>query len=89
MEFEFGETKSQLNSQKHGIDFLTAQQLWEDLDRLEVPARSNVEPRFSVIGKISQKMWSAVITYREDRIRLISVRRARKEEVTAYDRQNN
>ena len=89
MEFEFDETKSQLNLNKHGMDFLAAQQLWDDLDRLEVPARSNIEPRFSVTGKIDQKMWSAVITYREGKVRLISVRRARKEEVTAYDRQNN
>lgn len=89
MKFEFDETKSQLNFEKHGINFLTAQLLWDDLDRLEVPARSNIEPRFSVIGKINQKMWSAVITYREGKVRLISVRRARKEEVTSYDRQDN
>ena len=89
MEFEFDEAKSQLNFEKHSIDFFAAQQLWDDLYRLEVPARSNIEPRFSVIGKIDQKMWSAIITYREARVRLISVRRARKEEVTAYDRQNN
>ncbi len=85
MEFEFDETKSQSNKQKHGIDFVEAQELWEDIERLEIPARTEDEPRYLVIGKIEDKHWSAVITYRNEKIRIISVRRARKEEVAIYE----
>ncbi|MEA2695699.1 MAG: uncharacterized protein QOJ16_5086 [Acidobacteriota bacterium] len=85
MEFEFDEAKSQANSAKHGIDFLAAQALWRDELRIEVPARTEDEPRFLVIGRIASKHYSAVITYREQRVRIISVRRSRKEEVALYE----
>jgi uncharacterized protein len=85
MEFEFDPQKSQSNQAKHGTDFLEAQQLWADLDRIEVPAQTENESRFVVIGKIKDKHWTAVITYRHNRIRLISVRRARVEEVKVYE----
>lgn len=83
--FEFDPDKSQLNLQKHGISFVDAQALWNDPRLLEVPAHTIDEPRYLVIGLIEQKHWSAVITYREERIRLISVRRSRKEEVDVYE----
>lgn len=81
MEFEFDEAKSQANKSKHGIDFAEAQALWFDEMFVEIPARTEDEPRFLVVGMISEKHWSAVITYRGERVRLISVRRARVEEV--------
>lgn len=86
MEFEFDEDKSRSNKAKHGIDFVEAQGLWLDDMLIEVPARTEDEPRFVVIGMIGDQHWSAVITYREDRIRLISVRRSRDEEVVLYER---
>lgn len=67
MDFEFDDHKSQLNKQKHEINFVEAQRLWIDPDRIEIPARTEDEPRFLVIGKIAQKHWSAVITYRGTR----------------------
>ncbi|MBC7973274.1 MAG: BrnT family toxin [Verrucomicrobia bacterium] len=85
MKFEFDEAKSQSNHDKHGIDFVTAQQLWADHDRIEIPARTEDEPRFLVIGRIEQKCWSAAVTYRNDRVRIISVRRSRVEEVEIYE----
>ncbi|BAY19117.1 hypothetical protein NIES21_49760 [Anabaenopsis circularis NIES-21] len=85
MEFEFDDYKSQSNLVKHGINFLDAQELWADPDRVEIPARIEDEPRFLVIGKIAQKCWSAIITYRENRVRIISVRRSRQEEVEIYE----
>ena len=85
MEFEFDDSKSQSNLAKHGINFLEAQQLWADPERVEIPARTEDEPRFLNIGKIAQNCWSAIITYRENRVRIISVRRARKEEVAIYE----
>ena len=85
MGFEFDEAKSQSNKAKHGIDFVEAQTLWLDDMLIEIPARTQDEPRFLVIGMISDQHWSAVITYREDRTRLISVRRSRDEEVMLYE----
>ncbi len=85
VEFEFDEAKSQANKSKHGIDFVEAQVLWFDEMLVEIPARTEDEPRFVVVGMISEKHWSAVITYRGERVRLISVRRARVEEVAIYE----
>ena len=48
---------------------------------LEIPAKTEDEQRFLVVGRIDGKHWSAVMTYRGTNIRLISVRRARTEEV--------
>jgi len=85
MDFEFDPNKSATNLQKHGVDFVEAQKLWEDPDRLLVPARTQDEARFMLVGKLHQKHWSAIFTYRGNSIRIISVRRARKEEVNAYE----
>lgn len=85
MEFEYDETKSKGNREKHGIDFEQAQALWDDPDLLEIPARTEDESRYMVIGRIDGKYWSGVITYRTGRVRIISVRRSRKEEVTIYE----
>jgi len=85
MDFEFDLDKSATNLKKHGIDFLEAQELWEDADRFLVPARTQGEARYMLVGKMGQKHWSAIFTYRGEAVRLISVRRARKEEVDAYE----
>ena len=85
LRFEFDERKSRSNFDKHGIDFVEAQQLWADPDLLEVPARTQGEPCFLVVGRIGSLHWAAVITYRGNRIRIISVRRARPEERRLYE----
>jgi uncharacterized DUF497 family protein len=85
VEFEFDPGKSESNQRKHGIDFTEAQALWQDSLRVEVPARTVDEPRWLVIGQLDGKHWSAVVTYREQRVRIISVRRAREEEVAIYE----
>ncbi len=85
MEFEFDSQKSQSNKEKHGVDFREAQVLWNDPDLIEVPAGTSDEPRFLVIGKISGQHWSGVITHRPEKIRIISVRRSRKEEIDIYE----
>ena len=83
--FEFDTAKSETNRAKHGIDFVEAQSLWNDPMLLEIPAKTEDEPRYLVIGSIDGKYWSAVITYRGSNVRLISVRRARTEEVALYE----
>jgi uncharacterized DUF497 family protein len=85
MEFEFNTRKSSKNREKHGIDFIGAQLLWENPDRVIIPARTTDEPRYLLIGRIAKKHWSAVFTHRNEKIRIISVRRSRKEEVDIYE----
>ena len=85
MKFEFDPKKSAANKQKHGLDFHEAEALWDDPDLIEVPVQTIDEPRYLVIGKIGGKHWSGVITYRGEKIRIISVRRSRKEEVEIYE----
>ena len=85
VDFEFDGAKSRANKAKHGIDFVEAQSLWLDSYRVEIPVRTEDEPRFLVVGLIGDKHWSAVITYRGGRARLISVRRSRVEEVAVYE----
>ena len=85
MKFEFDPKKSDANKTKHGIDFIEAQELWNDIDYLEIPAKTTDEPRFLVIGKIGEKYWTGIITYRNDNIGIISMRRARNEEIELYE----
>jgi len=85
MDFEFDPKKSEANLERHGIDFSQAQALWDDTDRVEIPAKTIDENRSMVIGRIGARHWSAVITYRGDKVRLISVRRSRNEEIELYE----
>jgi len=85
MEFDFDPEKSDANKAEHGMDFKEIQLLWNDPDRLVIPARTIDEPRFLIIGKIQNKFWSTIFTYRKERIRIISARRSRKEENDLYE----
>ena len=85
MNFEYDPAKSASNLSKHGIDFDRAQALWDDPWMLEAPAKTDDEPHFLSIGRIEGKHWSAVWTLRGDAVRIISVRRARKEEIGYYE----
>jgi uncharacterized DUF497 family protein len=83
--FEFDPSKSESNLEKHGIDFVDAKAIWRDSDFIEVQAKSGDEPRSLVLGMIGGKHWSAIITYRSEVIRIISVRRSRESEVALYE----
>ena len=85
MGFEFDPKKSDLNLAKHGISFIDAQQLWDDPNLLEIPARTEDEPRSIVIELIRSQHWSAIVTARGGDTRIISVRRSRIEEVALYE----
>ena len=86
MQFEFDPFKSIKNKEKHGIDFYEAQVLWRDPFRIEIPAKFVKESRILVIGEFNNVIWSAVITYRNHKIRIISVRKSRKNEKEIYYR---
>ena len=85
MEFEWDEKKSLANKSKHGIDFNTATELWNDQDRIEIQTHFPAENRNALIGEIGDKLWTAIFTRRVDTIRIISVRRTRKKEVKLYE----
>jgi uncharacterized DUF497 family protein len=85
VEFEFDPKKSDSNKQKHGLDFHEVRALWDDPDLIEIPVQTIDEPRYLVIGTIEGKHWSGVITYRGNKVRIISARRSRKEEVEIYE----
>jgi uncharacterized DUF497 family protein len=85
MIFEYDENKSASNKIKHGIDFDEAQLLWRDWNRVEIPVPNDDEVRYLTIGKIENKHWSAVITYRQSNVRLISVRHSRTKEIDFYE----
>jgi uncharacterized protein len=85
MNFEYDNDKSCSNKDKHGIDFVEAQRLWDDVNRIEIPARVQNEARFLVIAQLLGRQWSAVITYRQNNIRIISVRRSTPKEIRIYE----
>lgn len=87
MQYEYDPNKSRTNKVKHGIDFEEAQALWMDKNAVVQDARSDTEPRFIVIGRIGDLFWAAFITYRGETVRIISVRRARKEEIADYEQE--
>jgi uncharacterized DUF497 family protein len=85
--YEYDATKSELNRQKHGLEFRAAAKIWSDTNLLEIPARVSEETRSLLIGKIGILYWTAVITMRGPNIRIISVRRSRKREILLYESQ--
>jgi len=89
VKFEYDEQKSQINKEKHGIDFLEAQKLWQDENALVIPANIvDYEIRYALISKILTKCFVVIFTIREDTNRIISVRRCRKNEEKNYENNN-
>jgi len=84
-EFEFDPEKSKINAQKHGVDFIKAQEIWQG-PYAEFAALSEYENRYAAVGKIGKNIYTCIFCLRKDNIRLISCRRARKGEVTLYEK---
>jgi uncharacterized DUF497 family protein len=87
MQFEFDPEKSARTKADPNrlMDFVEAQALWLDEDRVEIPLPFALEPRAAVIGKIGGKLWTAIVTKRGEIIRIISVRRAHSKEERIYE----
>lgn len=85
MEFEYDENESIANNNRHGIDFVDVQELWSDENLIEIPAKNLDEPRYMAIGRIKEKHWSVIIVHRNEKIRIISARRSRSEEINLYE----
>ena len=86
MKFEYDPAKSESNKVKHGIDFEEAQALWQDVNRMSIPAVFRGEERYALIGRIGSRYWTAIFTCRADAYRIISVRHSRKEEIDLYEK---
>ena len=84
MRFEYDPNKSASNKTKHSVDFEEAKELWEDPDLIEVRLAFEEEPRFAVIGRMRGACWTAIVTPRKDKTRIISVRRSHTDEERVY-----
>ena len=82
--FEFDPAKSAANKAKHGIDFVEAQLVWNDADRVVIVSTYPDESRALTIGRIAGKMWTVIVTHRAENVRIISARRSRQEEIDVY-----
>lgn len=85
MDFEYDPEKNNLNQLKHDITLEQGQKIWDDPNYALIKARTIDEKRYLAIGMIDGKCWSAIFTIREEKIRIISVRGARPEEVDIYE----
>ena len=82
--FEWDENKRTLNFEKHGIDFVDAIDVFMDLSRIEFESIRDGELRYQTIGSVNDVVLLVVYTYRSSTVRLISARRANKNEREAY-----
>lgn len=85
MQHEYDPNKSAANLEKHGIDFEEAKALWDDENALMIRVDRPGEERHTLFASLNGAVWTAVITFRGEAVRIISVRRARKEEVKLYE----
>ena len=83
VDFEFDPAKSALNVAKHGIDFRKVQEMWKR-KVVAAPSRNTLEQRWLAIGFLDSKFWTVIITLRNEKIRIISARRSRKNEIKYY-----
>jgi len=87
---KYDEDKSKSNKEKHGIDFVEAQNLWQNEEGLIVPAKIvGEEVRYALISIFKSKCYVAIFTLRDDVYRIISVRRCRKNEEKSYEDNNS
>lgn len=91
MEYEWDDNKNKQNQSKHGIDFYDALQIFKDEDRIEsLDNRKDYnEMRYQTIGMVYDVILTVVYTPRNGRYRLISARRARKNERETYYNQKS
>lgn len=90
IEFEWDENKNQVNRDKHGVSFEEAKEIWmqDYMEVQELVHPKGEEVRNATMGLIGGEVYVAIWTLRENRIRLISVRRARDYEKEAFNKKN-
>ncbi|CAN2046007.1 BrnT family toxin [Candidatus Magnetomoraceae bacterium gMMP-13] len=90
MNFEWDETKNQLNKDKHGVSFEYAQYAFADPQRviLEDIKHSQDEKRYFCIGKVENGILTVRFTYRKNKIRIFGSIYWRKGR-NIYETENN
>ncbi len=87
MNFEWDENKNKINIRKHdGISFEFAVRVFLDskrLEKLDLEHSTEDEERYNVLGLVENVLF-VVYTERGENIRLISARKANKEEIDEY-----
>lgn len=83
MKFEYDINKSEINKEKHGVNFEEAKILWL-VNYVIVPAITKGEVRYMIIGHIESKLYSCIFTVRKRKIRIISCRRSAEKERRIY-----
>jgi uncharacterized DUF497 family protein len=86
VEFEWDKSKARANRRKHGIDFADAVSVLEDDEALTIDDDDPDEERFVTIGVDALgRIVVVVYTFRENRIRIISARKATPRERKQYE----
>ncbi|MCD2175623.1 BrnT family toxin [Rhizobium sp. C4] len=85
-ESRFDPAKDVINREKHKLPLAFGERIFEDGDHLILPSIREIdgEERFKVIGVVDGKLFTGVLTWRDDLPRFISVRRSNKGEERAY-----
>ncbi len=83
-EFEWDESKNAVNQKKHGISFAVVVDLFVAGKYVVIPSDRYDEERFKAVGIYAGEILTVVFTYRNATIRLISARRASREERKEY-----
>jgi uncharacterized DUF497 family protein len=75
-QFEYDPEKSRSNEERHGVNFVEAQELWKVAHVVIAAKVVAEEVRKVILGEIGGKIYAAVFTMRDQNIRLISCHRA-------------
>ena len=85
MEFEWDEAKRLSNLDKHGIDFLDVEEVFDgDIVTVEDDRYGYNEQRFVTFGVLQGRIVAVTYTDRGDVVRIISIRRATNYEQRTY-----
>lgn len=86
VQFEWDEAKRESNLRRHGVDFQDAWMVFEN-PYFEWPdqRRDYREERFAILGAVAGVVVNLIYTRREERVRIISFRKANKRERRRYE----
>ncbi|GEO80079.1 BrnT family toxin [Pararhodospirillum oryzae] len=82
--FEWDPQKNEINTSKHFIDFNDAKTIFFNFYINSTSKKESSEPRWIAVGDINGIIIAVVYTYRGEKIRIISARKARTDEKTRY-----
>ena len=82
--FEWDENKRRANIEKHGLDFNDAKDVFLDPRQFTYRSAHSREPRYVTVGTVGGLLVAVVSTLRQEKIRIISARVARRSERIQY-----